>query len=440
MATTRTIQLRTEIPGPRSREIVERAGRAVAKPLALTFPIVADAARGVTITDVDGNTFIDFAGGVGTLNVGHSHPDVVAAAQEQLDRFSHTDYTVVPYEVYVTLAERLGALVPISGPVKAAFFNAGTEAVENAVKFARLATKRSAVICFEGAFHGRTFLSLSLTAKSKPYKDGLGPFSPEVYRVPFPYEYRGVTAADALDALERAFAEQVAPESVAAIIVEPVQGEGGFVVAPQEFMAGLRAACDKHGIVLIADEVQTGFGRTGRFFACEHYGVEPDLVCVAKSIAMGLPLSGVLGRAEIMDAGSPGAVGGTYVGNPVAQAAALAVLDVFESEGLVERSGQIGEVVRGRMLSWQERWPVIGDVRGLGAMLAIEFVSGSAAKTPAPELARAVIDEALTRGLLLISCGIHSNCIRELAPLVITDAELDEALGVWEEALAAALD
>jgi 4-aminobutyrate aminotransferase / (S)-3-amino-2-methylpropionate transaminase / 5-aminovalerate transaminase len=440
MATTRTIQLRTEIPGPRSREIVERAGRAVAKPLALTFPIVADSARGVTITDVDGNTFIDFAGGVGTLNVGHSHPDVVAAAQEQLDRFSHTDYTVVPYEVYVTLAERLGALVPISGPVKAAFFNAGTEAVENAVKFARLATKRSAVICFEGAFHGRTFLSLSLTAKSKPYKDGLGPFSPEVYRVPFPYEYRGVTAADALDALERAFAEQVAPESVAAIIVEPVQGEGGFVVAPQEFMAGLRAACDKHGIVLIADEVQTGFGRTGRFFACEHYGVEPDLVCVAKSIAMGLPLSGVLGRAEIMDAGSPGAVGGTYVGNPVAQAAALAVLDVFESEGLVERSGQIGEVVRGRMLSWQERWPVIGDVRGLGAMLAIEFVSDSAAKTPAPELARAVIDEALTRGLLLISCGIHSNCIRELAPLVITDAELDEALGVWEEALAAALD
>jgi 4-aminobutyrate aminotransferase / (S)-3-amino-2-methylpropionate transaminase / 5-aminovalerate transaminase len=440
MATTRTIQLRTEIPGPRSREIVERAGRAVAKPLALTFPIVADSARGVTITDVDGNTFIDFAGGVGTLNVGHSHPDVVAAAQEQLDRFSHTDYTVVPYEVYVTLAERLGALVPISGPVKAAFFNAGTEAVENAVKFARLATKRSAVICFEGAFHGRTFLSLSLTAKSKPYKDGLGPFSPEVYRVPFPYEYRGVTAADALDALERAFAEQVAPESVAAIIVEPVQGEGGFVVAPQEFMAGLRALCDKHGIVLIADEVQTGFGRTGRFFACEHYGVEPDLVCVAKSIAMGLPLSGVLGRAEIMDAGSPGAVGGTYVGNPVAQAAALAVLDVFESEGLVERSGQIGEVVRRRMLSWQERWPVIGDVRGLGAMLAIEFVSGSAAKTPAPELARAVIDEALTRGLLLISCGIHSNCIRELAPLVITDAELDEALGVWEEALAAALD
>ena len=440
MAATRTIQLRTEIPGPRSRKIVERASRAVAKPLALTFPIVADSARGVTITDVDGNTFIDFAGGVGTLNVGHSHPDVVAAAQEQLDRFSHTDFTVVPYEVYVALAERLAAYVPISGPVKAAFFNAGTEAVENAVKFARLATKRSAVICFEGGFHGRTFLSLSLTSKTQPYKEGLGPFSPEVYRVPFPYEYRGVTAADALAALDRAFVEQVAPDSVAAIVVEPVQGEGGFVVAPQEFMTGLRAACDKHGIVLIADEVQTGFGRTGRFFACEHYGVEPDLICVAKSIAMGLPLSGVLGRAEIMDVGSPGAVGGTYVGNPVAQAAALAVLDVFESEDLVERSGQIGEVIRARMLSWQERWPVIGDVRGLGAMLAIEFVSDWATRTPAPELARAVIDKALARGLLLISCGVHSNCIRELAPLVITDAELDEALGVWEEALAAALD
>ncbi len=440
MAVTRTIQLRTEVPGPRSRGIMERADRAVAKPLAVIFPIVAESARGVTITDLDGNTFIDFAGGVGTLNVGHSHPDVVAAAQDQLDRFSHTDYTVVPYEVYVSLAERLGALAPISGPVKAAFFNAGTEAVENAVKFARLATKRSAVICFEGGFHGRTFLALSLTSKTKPYKEGLGPFSPEVYRLPFPYEYRGITDADALAALDRAFDEQVAADSVAAIVVEPVQGEGGFVVAPLEFMSGLRAACDKHGIVLIADEVQTGFGRTGRFFACEHYGVEPDLVCVAKSIAMGLPLSGVLGRAEIMDAAPTGAVGGTYVGNPVALAAALAVLDVFESEGLVERSRQIGEVVRARMLSWQERWPVIGDVRGLGAMLAMELVSDPAARTPAPELAQAVIGEALARGLLLITCGIHSNCIRELVPLVITDAELEEALAVWEEALAAALD
>jgi 4-aminobutyrate aminotransferase/(S)-3-amino-2-methylpropionate transaminase len=439
MAATQGIRLRTEIPGPRSREILERIGRSVAAPLAVTFPVVAESARGATLTDVDGNTFVDFAGGVGCLNVGHSHPDVVAAAQEQLERFSHTDFTIVPYEVYATLAERLGALAPISGPVKAAFFNAGTEAVENAVKFARLATKRSAVIAFEGAFHGRTFMSLSLTSKTRPYKAGMGPFAPEVYRLPFPNEFRGVTTADALEALERAFTMQVAPESVAAIVVEPVQGEGGFVVAPPEFLAGLRRVCDRHGIVLVADEVQTGFARTGRFFACEHYDVEPDLVCVAKSIAMGLPLSGVLGRASIMDAGHVGAVGGTYVGNPVALAAALAVLDVIESEALVERSTRIGDTIRSRMHAWQERWPAIGDVRGLGSMLAIEFVTDGEARTPAPELARAVVDAALTRGLLLITCGVYGNCIRVLVPLVVTDAELDEALGAWEDALAAAL-
>ena len=440
MAATRTIQLRTEIPGPRSRAIVERIGRAVARPLALTFPVVADSARGATLTDVDGNVYLDFTGGVGCLNVGHSHPDVVAAAQEQLGRFSHTDFTVVPYEVYVTLAERLAELVPIPAPVKAAFFNAGTEAVENAVKFARLATGRPAVIAFEGAFHGRTYLALTLTSKAKPYKDGLGPFVPEVYRLPFPYEYRGVTAAHALAALERAFATQVAPSSVAAIVVEPVQGEGGFVVAPSEFMAGLRRICDEHGIVLVADEVQTGFGRTGRLFACEHYGVEPDLICVAKSVAMGLPLSGVLGRAELMDAPHEGAVGGTYVGNPVALAAALAVLEVIEGERLVERSARVGETVRARMLAWQERWPAIGDVRGLGSMLALELVAGRETRAPAPALAHAVARSALGRGLLLLTCGVYSNCIRVLVPLVIGDAELDEALDVWEEALADVLD
>ena len=440
MAATQTILLRTEIPGPRSREIVERMRRVVASPLAVTFPVVADSARGATLTDVDSNTFIDFAGGVGCLNVGHSHPEVVAAAQEQLERFSHTDFTIVPYEVYVSLAERLADLAPISGPVKAAFFNAGTEAVENAVKFARLATKRPAVIAFEGGFHGRTYLSLSLTSKVRPYKEGLGPFAPEIYRLPFPNEYRRVSVADALDALERALVMQVAPESVAAIVVEPVQGEGGFVVAPPEFMAGLRRVCDKHGIVLVADEVQTGFARTGRFFACEHFDVEPDLICIAKSIAMGLPLSGVLGRAGLMDAGHVGAVGGTYVGNPVAQAAALAVLDVIDEESLVERSAQLGETIRGRMLGWQERWPAIGDVRGLGSMLAIEFVSDPSSRAPAPELAHAVVDAALARGLLLITCGVYGNCIRVLVPLVVSDAELDEALGAWEEALAASLD
>src|SRR5262249_2476411 len=273
MAATRTIQLRTQIPGPRSLEILERLHGAVASPLAVMFPIVAESARGASLTDVDGNTFIDFAGGVGCLNVGHSHPDVVAAAQEQLERFSHTDFTIVPYETYVRLAERLGELAPISGPVKAAFFNAGTEAVENAVKFARLATKRQAVIAFEGAFHGRTYMSLSLTSKTRPYKAGLGPFVPDVYRVPYPNALRGISTADALDALERALVVQVAPETVAAIVVELVQGEGGFVVAPPEFVAGVRKVCDRHGILLVIDEVQTGFARTGRFFAAEHYGV-----------------------------------------------------------------------------------------------------------------------------------------------------------------------
>ena len=439
MATTRTIELRTTIPGPRSQEILARKHRVVADPLSVYLPIVAAEGRGATITDVDGNTFIDFTGGVGCLNVGHSHPRVVEAVQEQAARFAHTDFTIVPYEVYVELAERLIEVAPFRGPAKAAFFNAGTEAVENAVKFARAHTGRPAVIAFEGAFHGRTLLSMSMTSKTHPYKAGLGPFAPEVYRVPFPNDYRGPTAAEALAALERALVTQVAAESVAAVVIEPVQGEGGFVVAPREFLAGVRRICDEHGIVLVVDEVQTGFGRTGRMFAIEHYGVEPDLITVAKSIAAGLPLSGVIGKAEIMDAPGDSAIGGTYVGNPVAQAAALAVLDVFQEEGLVERSAAIGDVIRARMESWQERRPEIGDVRGLGAMLALELVHDPETKAPAPELASAVAEAAADRGLLLLKSGIYSNCIRVLVPLVIDDAQLDEALEVWEQALDAVL-
>jgi 4-aminobutyrate aminotransferase/(S)-3-amino-2-methylpropionate transaminase len=435
MATTRAIRLLTEIPGPRSREILERKERVVADPLSIYLPIVAAECRGSTITDVDGNTFVDFTGGVGVLNVGHAHPRVVEAVQEQAAKFLHTDFTMIPYELYVTLAERLLAVAPFSGPAKAAFFNAGTEAVENSVKFARAYTGRPAVIAFEGGFHGRTLLSLSLTSKTHPYKAGLGPFAPEVYRVPFPNEYRGIRAADALETLERAFTTQVARETVAAIILEPVQGEGGFVPASREFMQGVREICDREGIVMIVDEVQTGFGRTGRMFAVEHFDVEPDLMPIAKSIAAGLPLSGVLGKAEIMDAPADSAVGGTYVGNPVAQAAALAVLDVFEEEGLVERAQRIGETIRSRMTAWQERYPLIGDVRGLGAMLAIELVRDPATKEPAPELASRVAEEAARRGLLLLKAGTYSNCIRVLCPLVITDSELDEALGAWEEAL-----
>ncbi len=435
----KVIDIRTEIPGPRSQELLARERDAVAHPLLVHLPVFAAEAEGATITDVDGNRFVDFAGGVGVMNVGHGHPRVVEAIQEQAARFSHTDFTVVPYEGYVELAERLGALVPIGGPTRAAFFNAGTEAVENAVKFARLSTGRSAVIAFEGAFHGRTLLALSMTSKPHPYKTGLGPFAPEVYRAPFPNEFRGVSAESALERLEYMLHTHVPAEHVAAIVFEPEQGEGGFIPAPSSFVTGLRELCDRHGIVLVADEVQTGFARTGRMFAMEHFDVEPDLVVVAKSIAAGLPLSGVVGRAEIMEAAHPGAVGGTYIGNPVALAAALAVLDVLADEDVVSRAQTVGETIRAQMLEWQERHREIGDVRGLGAMLAIELVHDRASKEPAPELASAVVDEALKRGLILLKAGIYGNCIRVLCPLTIGDPELQEALAAWDAALFAAL-
>jgi len=376
---------------------------------------------------------------VGVANVGHNHPRVVEAIHEQADRFLHTDFTVVAYELYIELAERLGALVPITGETRGALFSAGAEAVENAVKLARLYTGRHAVIAFEGAFHGRTLLALTMTSRTHPYKKGLGPFAPEVYRAPFPNAYRGPDADSALSSLEGMFTTHVSADQVAAIVFEPEQGEGGFIPAPPDFVAGLRRVCDEHGIVLVADEVQTGFGRTGRMFAMEHFDAEVDLIVVAKSIAGGLPLSGVIGRASIMDGPHVGAIGGTFIGNPVALAAASAALDVFAEEGLVERAGLLGETLRMRMLDWQSRWSQIGDVRGLGAMLAIELVRDSESKTPAPELAEAVIDEALQRGLILLKAGIFGNCIRVLCPLTTSDAELDEGLDVWEEALATVL-
>ena len=426
MATTRTIELKTDIPGPRSAEILARKERVVAEPLSIYLPLVIAEGRGATLTDVDGNTFVDFAGGVGCMNVGHSHPRVVEAVRDQAERFTHTDFTVLPYENYVGLAERLLALAPISGETRAAFFNSGAEAIENSIKFARAHTKRPAVIAFEGAFHGRTLLALSLTSKTHPYKAGLGPFAPETYRVPF---------AD-LDALEYAFKTRVAAEDVAAIVLEPVQGEGGFIVPPREFVQGLRTLCDEQGIVLVADEVQTGFCRTGTTFAIEQFGIEPDLITIAKSVAAGLPLSGVLGRADIMNAPGDSAVGGTYVGNPVAIAAAHAVLDVIAEEALNERAQAIGETIRARMESWRERFEAVVDVRGLGAMLAIALERGG---KPDADLATAVAEGAARRGLLLLKAGIYSNCIRVLVPLVIADAELDEALDVWEEALTEAL-
>ena len=426
MATTRTIEIRTEVPGPRSREILARKERVVAEPLSIYLPLVIAEAQGAVLTDVDGNRYVDFSGGVGCLNVGHSHPRVVEAIRDQAERFTHTDFTIVPYENYVALAERLAELVPISGELRAGFFNAGAEAVENAVKFARAYTKRPAVIAFEGGFHGRTLLALSLTSKTHPYKAGLGPFAPETYRVPF----------DDLEALAWAFKTRVAAEDVAAIVFEPVQGESGFIVPSREFVEGLRRLCDEHGIVLVADEVQTGFCRTGRVFAMEHFGVEPDLMTIAKSVAAGLPLSGVVGRAEIMDAPGDSAVGGTYVGNPVAIAAAHAVLDVIAEEELAERAEAIGETIRARMEAWRERFDEVADVRGLGAMLAIAIAREG---RPDAALARAVAEAAARRRGRGLKAGRESDGIRVLVPLVIGDAELDEALGVWEEALAEAL-
>jgi 4-aminobutyrate aminotransferase/(S)-3-amino-2-methylpropionate transaminase len=439
MVQQRVISIRTPLPGPRSREILERKERVVAAPLSHCFPIVVAEARGSSVTDVDGNVFIDFTGVVGCLNVGHAAPRVIAAAREQLGRFTHTDFTVLPYESFVALAERLAALVPISGDIRVAFFNSGAEAVENAVKIARAYTERPAVVAFEGAFHGRTLMAMSLTSKTHPYKAGFGPFAPEVYRVPFADPYRGPGARLALDHLERAFTTRVGADQVAALIFEPVQGEGGIIVPPGEFVAGLRRICDEHGIVLIADEIQTGFGRTGKFFAMEHFGVEPDLITLAKSIAGGLPLSGVLGRTEIMNAPVDNGIGGTFVGNPVSCAAGLAVLDAFEEDGLLERAEAVGAAIRERMEGWQDRYEQIGDVRGLGAMLALEFVVDRETKDPAPEYAAAVTEAAAARGLLLLRAGVQGSCIRVLVPLTITDAELDEALGVWDEALEAVL-
>ena len=439
MATTKVIDIRTAIPGPRSREILAREQHAVAHPLLVHLPVFAADAKNATIIDVDGNAFVDFAGGIGVMNVGHAHPRVVEAIVDQAGRFVHTDFTLVPYEGYVTLAERLGELVPIAGETRAAFFNSGAEAVENAVKIARLATGRPGVIAFEGGFHGRTLMAMTMTSKVHPYKTGLGPFAPEVYRAPFPNAYRGPSVSEALAQLEHMLHTHVSPAHVAALVFEPELGEGGFVPADPAFVRGLRALCDEHGIVLVADEVQTGFGRTGRMFAMEHFDVEADLILVAKSIAAGMPLSGVIGRASVMDAPHPGAIGGTYIGNPLALAAALAVLDVFEEEELVARANVVGDRIRRCLTGWQARHPRIGDVRGLGAMLAIELVRDPVTKEPAPDLAEAVIDAALQRGLILLKSGVSGNCIRVLCPLTISEPELDDALEAWEDAIDAVL-
>jgi 4-aminobutyrate aminotransferase/(S)-3-amino-2-methylpropionate transaminase len=434
-----TINLVTEVPGPKSRAIIERKERVVADAVDLHVPVVIDRGAGAAFTDLDGNTFLDFSGGLGCLIVGYSHPKVVQAVRRQAERFSHTDFSVIPYEPWVELSERLVRMV--GGDRKVFLANSGAEAVENAVKIARSATGRPAIITFEGGFHGRTLLAMSLTSRHSPYKKNFGPFAPEIYRIPFPYPYRSPdpdnVGRKALDDLERAFVTVVDPTTVAAVIVEPVQGEGGFVVPPPDFLAGLQEECRRQGIVLIADEIQTGFGRTGRFLASEHSGIEPDIVTLAKSLAAGYPLSAVVGRSELMDAPGPSAIGGTYVGNPVACAAAIAVLDVIEEEALVERATHLGKAIEDRWEEISAETPEIGEIRGLGAMVGVEFVKDPETKEPNPELVGKIIKRAVQNGVVSVNCGIYRNVLRHLIPLVITDEELDEGLDVLSDAVAA---
>jgi 4-aminobutyrate aminotransferase/(S)-3-amino-2-methylpropionate transaminase len=437
----KAIELKTEIPGPRSRALMARRQAAIPVGLGHSTPVFVERASGARLLDVDGNTLLDFAGGIGTLNVGHSHPAIVAAAREQLERFTHSCFAVAPYESYVALAERLNASVPGAFAKKTMFANSGVEAVENAVKIARRATGREAVVVFEHAFHGRTLLGLTMTSKVKPYKLGFGPFAPEIYRLPFPYLYRRPAGSPPADEatfraeIEEFFATHVAAEKVACVVMELVLGEGGFVVAPPAYVKVMRELCAKHGILFVADEIQTGFGRTGTMWASEQYGLEADLHIAAKSLAGGLPLSAVTGRAEIMDASQVGGLGGTYVGNPVACAAALAVFDLYEKGDLLRRAAALGAKLEARFAAMQERHPAIGDARGLGAMRALELVRDRATKEPDKERTAAAVKRAYERGLLLISAGTHGNVLRILVPLVVSDDELDEGLEVLEDAL-----
>ena len=417
-------------------ELLAARSQNVARGVVTAHPIVVARAEGSHVWDADGRRYLDFVGGIGVLNVGHNHPRVVAAVRKQLELVTHTAFQVAAYEPYIALAERLNALIGKGAVHKSLFLTTGAEAVENAVKIARGYTNRSAVIAFRGGFHGRTLLGVSLTGMSQPYKQNFGPFAPEIFHTPYPDAFRGVTTEIALAALDEVFATQIAPDRVAAIIIEPVQGDGGFLPAPAAFMQALRTITQRHGIVLIADEIQTGFGRTGEMFGFEHSGIQPDLVTVAKSLAGGLPLSGVVGKAEIMDAPLPGGLGGTYGGHPLACAAALAVLDAFEQDGLLEHANVLGRQLNAGLTELQNKHAAIGEVRGLGFMQAIEFVTDRDSKQPDADRAQRVIDRARESGLLVIKCGVHRNVVRFLAPLVLSEGDLRQALAILGAALA----
>jgi 4-aminobutyrate aminotransferase/(S)-3-amino-2-methylpropionate transaminase len=420
----------------KNAELHRRRGAAVARGVSNAHAIYVQRARNAELWDVEGRHFVDFASGIAVLNTGHLHPRVVAAIEQQLQQTSHTCFQIVPYEGYVALAERLNAIAPGATPKKSLLFSTGAEAVENALKIARYHTRRSAVIAFNNGFHGRTLATMTLTGKVQPYKAGFGPLLPDVFHVPFPMAYHGITSAQCLEAIEQLFKAAVDPARVAAIIVEPVLGEGGFYIAPPEFLQQLRALCDRHMIVMIADEIQSGFARTGRMFAFEYSGVEPDLMTVAKSIAGGLPLSAVIGKAAIMDAPPPGGLGGTYAGNPIACAAGLAVLEVIREEKLIERAQHLGQLLLSELKRLQGKYSNIGEVRGLGAMVAIELVRNGSPAQPDADLTRALVQAAARQGLIILSCGAYGNVIRFLTPLTISDALLAEGLKRLEAALA----
>ena len=438
------IHLQTEIPGPKSRALLARRARAVPKGVPAVTPIAIAFAEGSVITDADGNRLIDFGGGIGVVNTGHRHPGVVQAVRDQLDRFAHVCFPVSTYEPYVELAERLNRITPGSHEKRTFFVNSGAEAVENAVKVARSFTGRQAILCFEHGFHGRTNLAMGLTSKVMPYKKGFGPFAPEIYRIPYPYCYRcgeGPTGGRCCLAdtarLEATLAGTVDPGSVAAVIMELELGEGGFVPAPVEYVRMLAAFAKEHGILFIADEIQTGFGRTGKLFASEHYDLVPDLITTAKSLAGGLPLAAVTGRADVMEASQVGGLGGTYGGNPLACAAAIAVIDAMEAEHVPARAARAGARISARFRAWASRYPCIGDVRGLGAMIGMELVTDRESRTPDKALTGRLIAAALERGLILLSAGTFGNTIRVLAPLTTDDAIIDEGLDVLGAALEA---
>jgi 4-aminobutyrate aminotransferase / (S)-3-amino-2-methylpropionate transaminase / 5-aminovalerate transaminase len=437
---TKNASIQTSLPGPVASQLLERRENIVPNAVSCGIPTFAKEATGARVTDVDGNTFIDFAGAIGTINVGHCHPRVKEALHDQVDKYIHTGFNVMMYEPYIELAEKLAALAPGTHPKKVLLQNSGAEAVENAVKIARKYTGRQAVVTFQNAFHGRTLMTMSMTSKVKPYKYGFGPFAPEVYKAPFPYSYRKpqqMSEEEYTDFMIQQFNDfllkEVAPETIAAVVMEPVQGEGGFIVPDKSFVQAVKSICEQHGILFVADEIQTGFARTGRYFASEHFGVVPDLITVSKSLGAGTPISGVIGRREVMDAADQGELGGTYSGSPLGCRAALAVLDVIEEEGLNQRALQIGEKIRERFTYLAKEFSFIGDVRGLGAMNAIEIVGEG--KVPDKELTKKVLAEAQQKGLLLLGAGVYGNVIRFLMPLVITDDELEEGLFIIEEAM-----